>query len=211
MSSEEVKFERWDGKRSDGKRHDEVQTEILAKSFQEGGQSLDALLGLMREQGEAVIYLCGSRLDNDYCLGSHDISFAISVLPQDGCKAARPSYHPGSTEVYVAFQGSLIIESLHQGSIKSEVSGQFNFVVIPPGQCHRVRYEPQREAASLIVKTNPHHEPKAVRCDNCTYYRHPEEDCILCKSWLQEQEIYKESKWACPSEYPRKRAQAPEK
>lgn len=187
------------------KKVSDMQTHIISQTLNEKDQSLDEMLRLMREKKEPVIYLCGTRLDHNYCLGSDDISFTISVLPQDGCKAATPGYHPGSTEMYVAFQGSLIIESLKSGSITSEVSGQFNFVVLPPGQCHRVRYEPQREAASLIIKTNPHHEPKVIRCQECTYYKHPDEDCFLCKSWLQERDIYAHSDWSCPTEdFPRR-------
>lgn len=75
----------------------------------------------MRTKGESAIYLCGTCLDNDYGFGSNDIGTAISALPEDGDKAAEPCFHPGSTEVYIIFQGSLCIETLNNGFIRHPV------------------------------------------------------------------------------------------
>lgn len=178
-------FEKW----KEEKRY-ETQTKILKQALDADGHRLDELLRLMREEGESCIYLCGGRLDNDYSFGSKDLGLAISVLPEDGEKAAEPGYHPGSTEVYVVFQGSLILELLDQGVVKTEAIGQFNVKVIPPGQCHRVRNEPDRGAASFIVKTNPHHKPGVVRCKDkegkwtCAKYLQPDE-CPLLRSLLR--------------------------
>jgi len=182
-------FKKWDKKTDEGESYYDIQTDVLRKALESDCHSLDTLLRLMREKGEqaSAIYLCGTRLDSDFCFGSNDLGLAISVLPQDGRKAAEPGYHPGSTEVYVTFQGSLVIELLDNG-IVSETLGQFNVAVIPPAQCHRIRNEPERQTASLIVKTNPHHKPGVVRCADCTYYKSPDE-CPLRRSWDKEKQI----------------------
>jgi len=181
-------FKKWDKQRDDGITHYDMQTKLLKEALSSDEHHLDQLLRLMRQNSESVIYLCGTRLDNEFGFGSNDLGLAISVLPQDAYKAAEPGYHPGSTEVYVIFQGSLIIEYLDRETIKSESLGQFRIRVIPPSQCHRVRNERERKAASLIVKTNPHHKPGVIRCPHCTYYKNPE-DCLLHRSWIQEQEV----------------------
>ena len=181
-------FKKWDKQRNDGTAHYDMQSGLLKDVLNSEGHRLNELLRLMREKNEPVIYLCGTRLDNDFGFGSDDLGLAISVLPQDGDKAAEPGYHPGSTEIYVTFQGSLVIEHLEHNIIKSEPLGQFGIRVILPGQCHRVRNEPQREAASLIIKTNPHHKPGVIRCKDCSYYKNPE-DCLFCRSWKREKEI----------------------
>jgi hypothetical protein len=180
-AGEAGKFPRWDALRTeDGRSHYEVQSEILDEAKSE--QSLDCLLLLMRHRQEAAIYLSGTRLDNDHCLGSHNIGMLLSVMPEDGTKAAIPGYHPGSTEVYVTFQGEVTLEVLEQGSLLRKTANASSVVVLPPGQCHRVRIEPGRPATSLIVKTNLQHKPAVVRCESCGYFSNPQ-DCPLHRSW----------------------------
>jgi hypothetical protein len=179
-------FKKWDAINECNQNRYDLQSQIIEDTLNTSNHSLNELLKKMRTKGEPVIYLSGTRLDHDYVLGSNDIGTAISVLPQDGYKAAVPGYHPGSTEVYVIFQGSLCIETLQNGSVNAINCGQFDVYVIPPGECHRVTFDPQRLAASYLVKTNPSHEPKVIRCDGCTYY----EDkctCPLNKSWQQDE------------------------
>ena len=178
-------FKKWDKKTDMGKSYYDIQTEVFRKALGSDGHSLNELLRLMRAKGISSVYLCGTRLDSDLCFGSNDLGLAISVLPEDARKAAEPGYHPGSTEVYVVFQGSFVIEMLDNGLIREETPGQFNVVVIPPGQCHRVLNKPEQEAASIIVKTNLHHEPGVVRCADCTCYQIPDE-CPLWRSWDKE-------------------------
>jgi hypothetical protein len=174
-------FPRWDTVRTqDGRTHYEVQTEILDEALR--AQSLDRLLGLMRDREEAAIYLFGTRLDNDHGLGSEELGALLSVMPEDGTKAGIPGYHPGSTEVYVTFQGEVVLEVLEQGLVVTKTSNASHVVVLSPGQCHRVRNDPGRPAASLIVKTNLRHRPDVVRCDSCGYFRDPQ-DCPLHRSW----------------------------
>jgi hypothetical protein len=182
---EAQRFRKWDALRTeDGRSHYEVQTEILDRAKSE--QSLDCLLRLMRQRQEAAIYFSGTRLDNDHCLGSHDIGMLVSVMPEDGIKAAIPGYHPGSTEVYVTFQGEVTLEVLEQGLLLTKIAQPSSVVVLPPGQCHRVRSEPGRPAASLIVKTNLQHKPSVVRCESCGYFSNPQ-DCPLHRSWRSEE------------------------
>jgi len=114
-----------------------------------------------------------------------DLSIVHFLSGPIGVKGAEPGYHPGSTETYTVFQGSLVMELLDRDDVHTINSGQFAVLVIPPGQCHRIRNEPEREAASLIVKTNPHHKPGVVRCNDCTYFRDPT-DCSLHRSWVDE-------------------------
>jgi len=181
-------FQKWKEKT----RYDR-QTDIVKKALSTPQHSLNKLLDLMRSKGEAAIYLCGTRLDNDYGFGSNDIGTAISVLPEDGDKALEPGYHPGSTEVYIIFQGSLVIETLVQGSLQAHNYGQFDVIVLPPGVCHRVRFEAERCAASFIVKTNPHHEPKVVRCKDCVYFT-DKSQCALARSWQKDEERIRQAK-----------------
>ncbi|NIP98352.1 MAG: hypothetical protein GWO24_35055, partial [Akkermansiaceae bacterium] len=89
-----------------------AQSEIVTRALSTPDHSLDELIRLMRETGQPALYLAGSRLDHDYCFGSTDVGMLLSVLPEDSPKAAEPGYHPGSTEVYIPFQGSLVIEFL---------------------------------------------------------------------------------------------------
>jgi len=182
-----MEFKKLDKKTEDGKFYYDIQTEIVQEALNSQGHCLDELVRLMRKRCDlaSVIYFCGTRLDSDFCFGSSDLAFAISALPQDARKAAKPGYHPKSTEVYIIFQGSLIIELLDQGTIREEALNQYGVLLIAPGQCHRVRIEPKREAASFIVKTNPHHEPEVVRCESCTYYVDVE-ICPLRRSWAQD-------------------------
>ena len=178
--------------KADAQAHYDAQTNIINEALETPNHGLNRLLDLMRERGEAAVYLCGTRLDSGSCFGSNDLGTAISVLPEDGDKASGPGYHPGSTEVYVVFQGSLVMEFLDHGHLLARNAGQFDVIVIPPGQCHRVRNELERQAASFIVKTNPHHRPGVVRCDDCTYYSH-REGCPVRTSWLAEKEMLKKN------------------
>ena len=175
-------FKKWDNE--DAYR---IQTQVLNEALDTEDHALDVLIRRMREEGPiaSAIYLAGGRIDNDHCFGSKDLGMLVSVLPEDGAKAAKPGYHPGSTEVYVIFQGSLVLESIQQNELHADALGQYEVRVIPPGQCHRVRHEPNREAASFIVKTNLHHKPGVVRCEDCSYYEN-KTDCSLWRSWKQE-------------------------
>ena len=136
----------------------------------------------MRATKQGSVYLAGMRLDNDHCLGSGDIGWSLSVLPEDADKASVPGYHPGSTEVYVTFQGNLVMEFLEDGRVQERRLGPFDTFTMPPGLCHHVRPDSKTAATSLIVKTNLHHKPGVIRCDNCTYYSDPTA-CPLHRSW----------------------------
>ncbi|MEX2304542.1 MAG: hypothetical protein WD733_26610 [Bryobacterales bacterium] len=160
------------------------QSEIVAQALAASDHSLDELLRLMREKGLASVYLSGSRLDNDYCFGSTDVGLLFSVLPEDQ-HAAVPGYHPGSTEVYVTFQGSLVMECLEDGRVVAKTADPDHVLILPPGQCHRVRRDGRRKAASAIVKTNLRHKPSVMRCDNCSYYT-DKTACLLYQSWSTE-------------------------
>ncbi|MEN8133255.1 MAG: hypothetical protein ABFS45_24380, partial [Pseudomonadota bacterium] len=111
------KFQKWTSTADNGKKHYDRQTKLIKEALATPEHSLNTLLEHMRVEGEATIYLCGTRLDSDYGLGSNDLGTAVSILPEDRLKAAVPGYHPGSTEVYVIFQGSLIMELLDQGFV----------------------------------------------------------------------------------------------
>ena len=159
-----------------------AQTGIMKQALATPEHSLNELLALMRRTGQAAVYLSGSRLDNDYCFGSEDVGMLLSVLPEDATKAVEPGYHPGSTEVYLTFQGNLVMECLENGRVQEKPVNENAVLVVPPGQCHRVPYAGQRKAASLIVKTNLRHQPGVVRCDTCTYY--PDKTtCPLFQRW----------------------------
>jgi len=160
------------------------QTEIIKNALATRYHSLDQLLQLMRQTGQPAVYLSGTRLDNDFCFGSADVGILLSVLPQD-VHAFTPGYHPGSCETYITFQGSLVMECLDDGRVREKTVDANDALVLPPGQCHRVRYEAQREAASVIIKTNLSAKPSVVRCDDCTYY--PDKNaCPLYQSWRSE-------------------------
>lgn len=161
------------------------QSEIIRKSLATSDHSLNALLDLMRKTGQASVYLSGSRLDNEFCFGSSDVGLLLSALPEDSTKAAEPGYHPGSTETYVTFQGSLVMEYLEDGTICDVTVGNNNPLVLPPGRCHRVRYNGEQKTASVITKTNLAHQPGVVRCDGCTYYD-DRNSCPLYQSWKTE-------------------------
>lgn len=164
----------------------EAQSQMVSDTLASTGQALDQLLQLMRQSGEAALYLCGSRVDHAHCLGSEDLGLLLSVLPQDAVKAAVPGFHPGSTEVYVTFQGTLAMECLENQRVVEKSIAQHGVLVLPPGQCHRVRYDRERASASLIVKTNLRQKPGVVRCDECTYYPQ-NSDCPLYRSWNEEE------------------------
>jgi len=177
-------FFKWDKERSDGKKHYDVQSELIKKALEKN--NLEELLKLMREDGEeSAIYLCGTRIDNVFCFGSNDIGIVISVLPQDGQKASVPSHHPASTEVYIIIQGELTFESILNNVFKQENIYQNSIRVIPPGECHRIRKNENCNASSLIIKTNLKHKPGVVRCDKCEYYKNPA-DCLLNINWKEE-------------------------
>lgn len=165
-----------------------AQSDILRQALLTPTHSLDELLRLMRHSGQTAVYLSGTRLDNDHCFGSFDVGLLLSVLPQDAQKAAEPGYHPGSTEIYVTFQGALVMEYLENGQAKEKtVCGDSQVIVLPPGQCHRVRSDAQREAASIIIKTNLNAKPGVVRCSECSYYPDPTA-CPLSQRWCAEKE-----------------------
>jgi len=176
-------FAKWEASAEDGTPRYRRQSEIIAAALRDPGHRLDRLLELMRQRGESALYLCGTRLDSDYALGSGDLGVALSVLPEDGPKAAIPGYHPASTEVYIVFQGGLGIEALVDGALRTTPVEQHGVCVIPPGRCHRVPQQGQRQAASLIVKTNPGGKPGVVRCEDCERYPRPA-DCPLHRRWL---------------------------
>jgi len=157
------------------------QSEVVKQALATPNHSINELLRLMRETGEPAIYLSGTRLDNDFCFGSDDVGILFSVLPKDA-HAFTPGYHPGSTEIYVTFHGNLVMECLENAKVRSKIVGANQVLVLAPGQCHRVRFEAQGEAASVIVKTNLTARPSVVRCDNCTYY--PDKTtCPLYQRW----------------------------
>jgi len=160
----------------------ETQTDLVRKALASEDHALDVLLAGMRESGESAVYLCGSRLDHAFCFGSEDVGVLLSVLPEDAPKAAVPGYHPGSTEVYVPFQGRLTIEVLEDGTVQSRDVARYETAVLPPGQCHRIRPAPDRRAASLVVKTHLRHQPGVVRCRDCAYFSIPT-DCPLHRRW----------------------------
>src|ERR1043165_2948755 len=116
-----------------------AQSSMVRDALAAPDHSLERLLTLMREKGEAALYLSGTRLDNDFCFGSEDLGMLLSTLPEDGAKAGEPGYHPGSAEVYITFQGSVALECLEDGIVVSKRSGDNVVVVLPPGQCHRVK------------------------------------------------------------------------
>lgn len=147
-----------------------AQTEIIRQTLATPTHMLDTLLEQMRQTGQSALYLSGSRLDHAYGLVSGDLGILLSVLPEDGEKAALPGYHPGSEETYHPFQGQLTLEILVHGKVQVRELRAFETYTIPAGQCHRVRLTPQNRAASLIVKTNLHYKPGVVRCASCTYY-----------------------------------------
>jgi len=165
--------------------HGDTQSRVLKEALGTANHSLDGLIALMREQGETEVHLCGPRLEGGLCLESNELGAAISVLPQDGEKASEPGFHPASTEVYIIFQGSLVVEFLKSGHLCTQNCRQFDVVVIPSGRCHRVRIEPEKEAAFLIVRTNLQYEPGVLRCDKCFYYGNPRR-CPVHESWLRE-------------------------
>ncbi|HFE32295.1 MAG TPA: hypothetical protein ENJ17_03185 [Gammaproteobacteria bacterium] len=178
-------FKQWDARGEDGTPRYQRQSEIIKAALAQPGHGLDRLLELMRTNGEGALYLCGTRLDSDYAFGSGDLGTAISVLPEDGPKAAIPGYHPASTEIYIVFQGGLVIESLVEGVLQTTPLEQYEVCVIPPGRCHRVRHDRHRKAASFIVKTNTRQKPGVVRCEECAYYPRLDE-CPLYRRWLEE-------------------------
>ncbi len=162
------------------------QTEIIRQTFSQFGHSLDHLLEQMRKSGQSALYLAGARLDHDYGFVSGDVGMLLSVLPEDARKAAVPGYHPGSAETYFPFQGTLVMEFLEAGQVQEKQLTPYVVHTLPPGQCHRVRFNAHQQAASLIVKTNLHHKPGVVRCHDCEYY--PDSmNCPLFHRWNLEQ------------------------
>lgn len=171
-------MERW----SEDERY-QKQTELVREALSSEDHAFSTLLDGMREQGESAVYLCGSRIDHDFCFGSEDIGFLVSTLPEDTPKASVPGYHPGSTEVYVTFQGRLTMEYLDNGQVRSRDVAQHEVAVLPPGRCHRVLPATDQPAASLIVKTNLGHKPGVVRCGDCEYFQEPTA-CPLHQRWI---------------------------
>lgn len=177
-------FQRWTAVNAAGQSRYDLQSRIIGEVLATPNRALDRLLERMRSSGESCLYLSGSRLDNDFAFGSLDLGLAISVLPEDGAKAAVPAYHPGGTELYVVIQGTLVLETLVDGALDVQTCDQHAVATIPAGQCHRVRRSPT-QAASLVVKTALRHEPAVVRCADCTYYP-DREHCPLRRSWVSE-------------------------
>ena len=172
-------------KQSDQAGRYATQSRIVQQALAAPDHALDELLRLMRATGQASVYFAGTRLDHDHCFGSSEVGLLFSVLPEDATKAAEPGYHPGGTEVYTTFQGSLMMECLEQGQVTQKSLPQHAVPVIPPGQCHRVRRPAETRAASLIVKTNPGFQPGVIRCDHCTYYP-AKTACPLFQRWTAE-------------------------
>jgi hypothetical protein len=174
-------FTRWD----DEARY-QIQTDLIRAALGTEGHELDALLaGMEASENEGAVYLCGTRVDNEYCFGSEDLGLLISKYPKGGAKAGVPGYHPGSTETWVILQGRLTLGWLDEGGLRSRTCSRSDVVVLPPGVCHRALDASSRVAAALIVKTNLRHKPGVARCQACTYYPAPAE-CPLRESWLQE-------------------------
>lgn len=163
------------------------QTNLVRQTLRKG-KALETLLTLMRNDKEASLYMCGSYAAHYYCLVSDDLGFLLSVLPEDSSKAATPGYHPGSAEIYVIINGSLVLQTLENGSLRNECLTQFDVKLISPGKCHRVCYEAGRVAASFIVKTNLKYHPDVVRCHECDYYTNPTE-CPLNRNWNEERAV----------------------
>jgi hypothetical protein len=157
-----------------------TQSALVKSAFADPDHSLERLLHLMEAHGQGALYLSGSRLDHDFCLGSDELGALLFVLPADGDKAGVPGYHPGSTEIYTTFRGQLTMACLDvdRRLVESRVSTQNEIVVLPAGQCHRVRHAATTHAASFIVKTGLAHRPGVVRCDSCAYFADPA-DCAL--------------------------------
>jgi len=173
-------FTKWDSPRYG------AQTDLIEHALTQPDHSLETLLHLMRANHEASIYLFGKRLDSKYCFGSDSAGLLLSVLPDDR-KAGIPGYHPGSTEVYSTFAGSLTMDILNRDTgevVSKKVSGA-DVCVIAPGACHRVRDAAKNNAASMIMKTNLSHRPEVVRCDQCTYFAKLQ-DCPMNLSWEAE-------------------------
>jgi hypothetical protein len=164
-----------------------AQSALVKNALADPDHSLARLLHLMEAHGQGALYLSGSRLDNDFCLGSDELGALLSVLPADRDKAGVPGYHPGSTEIYTTFRGQLTMACLDadRRSVRGRVSTRNEVVVLPAGQCHRVRDAATTHAASFIVKTNLAHRPGVVRCDACAYFADPA-DCALHNEWRAE-------------------------
>jgi len=178
-------FQRWDAVNARGEDRYQLQSRLIRETLASPTRGLDLLLAGMRTSGESCVYLCGSRIDNDFGFGSADLGLALSVLPEDGSKAAVPGYHPGGTEVYVVIEGELVLEWLEDGVVRSRPCRQHEVTLIPAGHCHRVRHSPDARAASLIVKTGLDRAPAVVRCTECPRYRAPA-DCPLHAAWATE-------------------------
>jgi hypothetical protein len=165
----------------------QTQTEIVDQALNSSDHLIDTLLNLMRQTDQPAVYLSGTRLDSDHCFGSLDVGVLFSVLPEDK-HAPTPGYHPGSTEVYVTFQGSLVMECIEDGEVVDKTSSANDVLILPAGQCHRVRPDLNLRAASVIVKTNLRHEPDVLRCkdesgkEQCTQYDDVT-TCPLYKRW----------------------------
>jgi hypothetical protein len=166
------------------------QSEVIQRALATEDHSLDDLLNRMRDTRQHAVYLAGTRLDSTYCFGSLDVGILFSVLPEDK-HAPDPGYHPGSTEVYLTFQGSLVMQCLENGKVVEKTVSSNDVLVLPPRQCHRVRYDPEGRAASVIVKTNLRFEPDVLRCKDkngshqCTKYSDVT-TCPLYQRWISE-------------------------
>ena len=83
------------------------------------------------------------------------------------------------------------MECPEEGSVVDKEVSSNDVLVLPLGQCHRVRYNLDDEAASLIEKTNLRHEPDVLRCTDkdgnhqCEKYQDVTA-CPLHQRWISE-------------------------
>ena len=91
---------------------------ILDHIFIHGTEnSLRELINMLNKDSEITsLWFCGSRIDHMRCLGSEEIGWGISALPNDFDKAKMPKYHPHQVEIMVPIYGSVIIETYHPGA-----------------------------------------------------------------------------------------------
>lgn len=85
-------------------RHDSV-TKIVRDVLAPESHCLSDLVDCARRGEESFFYLARTRIDRAFGFGSNEGAIGLSVLPQEGAEAGVPGLHPGSSEVYVVFQG----------------------------------------------------------------------------------------------------------
>jgi hypothetical protein len=82
-------FQKWTAEVGNEKRYDR-QSDVIKQALESPDRGLDTLLCLMRASGESAVYLNGTRVDNEFGLGSDYLGVAISAQPRDGVKFAEP-------------------------------------------------------------------------------------------------------------------------